>query len=81
MSEVRIDPKPWGTEADPDDPRLDGDARKVVKSGRYIPIEDGNGGLFLRHSNDIPGLNYPANRIMAQPALPRVNNPKRENEL
>lgn len=81
MSDVKIDPKPLGTEADPDDPRLTGDARKVVLSGRYIPIEDGQGGLYLRHANDIPGLNYPSNRINAQPALARITTTKKETTL
>lgn len=69
---------PYGTEVDPDDERIIGDARKVVRSGRYIAVEDGNGGIFLRHANDRPGLNYPSTRIMAQPVLARVAVAKQE---
>lgn len=74
MSDVRTGSNaPAGAIVDDlDDPRLAGDARKVVASGRYLAIEDGNGGLYLRHANDIPGLNYPSNRIMAQPVLARI---------
>lgn len=32
----------------PDDPRLDTNAAELVKSGRFVAVEDGRGGLFLR---------------------------------
>lgn len=64
-------------ELDENDPRLDAEARRVVRSGRYMPVEDGQGGVFLRLVSDTPDATYPASRFFRQPAIvPTIQKPK-----
>lgn len=64
---------PYGEEVNVTDPRLDANARRVVKSGRYTAVEDGQGGLFLRLTSDRPEVTYPARNFFRQsPLIPTI---------
>jgi len=59
---------PYGTEVEPDDPRLVGPDRAQCMLGTYKALEDGNGGLFLVPINDKPGI-FPKLKFFTQPPL------------